>query len=259
LGEINKNPKSVNLLTVLGDVFFLDGKYLNCAVAMKKADAIAPIGVQSRFTLAMAYIAMKHTDWARPELEKLVRADPLDAVYPYWISRLDYHDMHLSEALANVQQAIKLDPLFMKAYNNLGLYDESMGNYPEAISAYQKAIRLNRQEGLGSPWPALNLGILLSKLGRLDEAETYLRESLNEAPQFPKAHFQLGLLLERDKKDPQAIEQLKQAAASDPSYAEPYLVLGKIFERRHEAGRAEAAFRTFQKLKDKEQALELSE
>lgn len=258
LQAINKNPKSSRLLTLIGDVFFLDGKYLNCAVAMKKAEALAPIDDRSRFTLAMAYIAMKHPDWARPELEKLARADPCDARYPYWISRVDYHDMHLSEAVANARKAIRLDPRFMKAYNNLGLYEEGLGKYKEAIMAYRKAIRLNDEEGLRSPWPTLNLGVLLSKMDHLDEAEIYLRQSLSEAPHFPKAHFRLGALLEKENRDTAALKELEEAVTYDPSYAEPYFVVGKILERQHQPEKAREAFRMFKQLKRQEQADDLS-
>jgi len=44
--EAEQSPKSVRaakLLSVAGGVFFLDGKYLNAAIAWKKADAIAPL------------------------------------------------------------------------------------------------------------------------------------------------------------------------------------------------------------------------
>lgn len=259
LEEINKNPQSPPLLTLLGDVFFLDGRYLDCAVAMKKADAISSIDNQSRFTLAMAYIAINRTDWARPELEKLARDNPDNALYPYWVSRVDYHEMHLSKAVANVRKAIALDPRFMKAYDNLGVYYEGLGKYREAVDAYREAIRLNREEGLRSPWPALNLGALLNKLGELNIAESYLNEALNEDPRFPEAHFQLGILLEKENKDTEALHELNRAVAFDPTYAEPYFALGKIFARQHQPHKAHDAFRMFQELKKKEQLRNHSE
>jgi tetratricopeptide (TPR) repeat protein len=259
LVAINQHPKSPRLLRLLGEVFFLDGKYLNCAVAMKKADSLAPIDRQSRFVLAMAYIAMKHPDWARPELEKLQRASPHNALYPYWLSRLDYHDMRLDEAVLEVRKAIQLNPRFMKAYDNLGLYEEGLGRNDEAIKAYREAMLLNQAQGLRSPWPALNLGTLLGKLGRFREAEACLRESLREAPDFPKAHFQLGLLLEKEHRDAEAIQELRRSLAYDPSYAEPYYILGRIYEGEHAPQKARAMFQAFQRLKGKEQHLDLTE
>ena len=255
LEEINRNPKSPQLLTLAGGIFFLEGKYLNSAIAMKKAEALASLDDRSRFTLAMAYVTLKHRDWARPELEKLAASDPRNALYPYWLSRLDYDAQQFSAAIAHARQAIALDAGFMKAYDNLGLCYEALGRYDDAIQAYQDAVRLDRASRSPSPWPALNLGALLVKLSRLEDAEKYLKESLRDDPRFPQAHYQLGALLARQHQDAEALQELKQAAALNPSYAEPYYLLGKIYQRQGNKNGAEAAWSTFQRLK-KEQPKE---
>lgn len=252
--EIERKPQSPELLRFLGNVFFLDGKYLNSAVAMKKADAIAPLDDRSRFILAMAYVTLEHGDWARPELAKLARSDPRNALYPYWLSRLDYDEMQLNSAVANLQKARQLDPNFMKAYDNLGLCYEALGKLDDAIHTYQEAIRLNREKRLHSPWPSMNLGALLVKLGKLEEAETSLRESLKEDPQFPKAHFQLGLLLEKQKKKTEAVLELEKAAELDPLFPEPHYALGRIYRRLGEEKNAEKAWAAFQELSTREKA-----
>lgn len=249
LEEISRNPKSSQLLTLVGGIFFLDGKYLNSAIAMKKAEALAALDERSRFTLAMAYITLSHRDWARSELEKLTRANPANALYPYWLSRLDYDAQQFSTATADARKAIALDPGFMKAYDNLGLSYEALGKYDQAIQSYEQAIRLNRQKSPSSPWPLLNLGALMVKLGRLGEAESYLKESLQDDPKFPQAHYQMGLLLEKQNKDDEAIRELEQAAALNPSYAEPYYLLGKIYRRKGDEKNANRAWSTFEKLK----------
>src|SRR5262249_29081973 len=109
LAQVDQNPKSTSLLTLLGSIFFLDGQYLNCAVAMKKAEAIAPIDETSRFALSMAYVALDHGDWARPELERLAESYPRNHLYPYWLARLDYNDMQFTAAIAHLQKAIRQD------------------------------------------------------------------------------------------------------------------------------------------------------
>ena len=250
--EIERQPKSSQLLAFLGNVLFLDGKYLDSAIAMKKADALVPLDNRNRFVLAMAYVTLQHADWARPELEELAHSDPRNALYPYWLSRLDYADMHLADAVYHARKAIHLDPTFMKAYDNLGLYYEGLGKTDEAMNAYEQAVRLNREQGLHSPWPSMNLAALLVKLDRQHEAAALLKESLNEDPGFPKAHFRLGLLLEKQKNYPEAIAELKQAATFDPSYPEPHYILARIYRLLGDLKSAESAFRTFQALRDQE-------
>ncbi len=250
--EIDHNPKSAELLKFAGSVFFLDGKYVNSAIAMKKAEALAPLDDRSRFTLAMAYITLNHRDWARPELEQLARSDPRNALYPYWLSRLDYDAMHFESAVSYAQKALELNANFMKAYNELGLCYEALGKHEEAIEAYRDAVRLNERDRPCSPWPPQDLGALLIKLGRLGEAEESLKKSLQCDPRFPRAHYRMGVLLDRQKKNDQAVEELKQAVALDPNYPEPYYVLGQIYQREGESQKAAAAWATFQRLKKAE-------
>jgi tetratricopeptide (TPR) repeat protein len=66
-----------------------------------------------------------------------------------------------------------------------------------AIQAFEHAIRLKKKLAVRSPWPSLNLGTLLLRIQRLDEAEARLRESIIIDQRFPVAHYRLGQLLEK--------------------------------------------------------------
>jgi hypothetical protein len=86
LKEIEPDPHSARagrLLAYLGSVYFLNHDYLNAAIAWKKSDAIAPLGTDLQFSLAMAYIRISRPDWARPVLESLSAHDTKNAMYPY--------------------------------------------------------------------------------------------------------------------------------------------------------------------------------
>ncbi|MGH7869992.1 MAG: tetratricopeptide repeat protein, partial [Candidatus Dormibacteraceae bacterium] len=74
INAIRQNPESPRLLSFLGGIYFLNGDYLESAVAMKKAEQLAPLNNPDRFTLAMAYIVLNHSDWAQPEIERLTRS-----------------------------------------------------------------------------------------------------------------------------------------------------------------------------------------
>ena len=247
--EIEKQPKSQGLLTAVAGIFFLDGKYLNCAVAMKKAEALAPLADRDRFTLALSYIILNHQDWARPELERLATSSPSNPLYPYWLGRIDYDAMQYRAAVEHFQKALNLNPGFMKAYDNLGLCYEALAQYDDAMHVYQQAITMNRAAQVPSPWPPLNLGTLLVKLGKLDEAETCLEESLKYDPHFPKAHYQMALLRDKQENDGAALQELAEAVRNDPDYPEPHYLLGRIYTRRGEKAKADAEWQTFHKLK----------
>jgi tetratricopeptide (TPR) repeat protein len=243
------NPRSADVLRVLGGVFFLRGHPLNAAIAFKKAEAIEPLDERSRFTLVMAYVALGHRDWARPELAKLAGAAPANALYPYWTARLDYDDGQYATAVKSLQRALELDPRSTKAYDNLGLCYEALGRFDEARKSWEEAIRLNGEQRAKSPWPALNLGLLLTRLDRLDEAEARFRESLASDPRFPQAHYHLGITLEKKGRLPEATAELEEAARLDPAYPEPQYALSRLYRRAGDKEKADRALQRFQEIK----------
>jgi len=249
LEAVEQAPQSPELLRLLGGVFFVRGRHLNAAVAFKKAEALAPLDERSRFTLAMSYVVLGRRDWARPELEKLSQAAPPNPLYLYWTARLDYDDGQYAAAVKGLLQALALDPRFVKAHDNLGLCYEALGRHDEAIRSYQEAIRLNREATAPSPWPPLNLGILLTRLDRLDEAEALLRESVRVDPRFPQGRYQLGVALEKKGRAAEAVQELEEAARLDASYPEPHYALARLYRRNRNPEKADRALETFQRLK----------
>lgn len=248
--EAAKNPKSQPLLLVLADVLFLDGRQLNSALVLKKAELLGPLDERSRFLLALSYIAISRKNLAIAELEKLTQSNPSNAVYPYWLSRLAYRKTDLQLAFRYAEKAVRLDPAFMKAYDQLGLCYAGLNQTEEAIEAYKEAIRLNQQQALRWPWPSMNLGTLLLRLDRLDEAEEHLRDSVDIDPRFPVAHLRLGQVLEKKGRYEEAIAELERAASLDPTYPEPHYALGRIYRKQRDFKAAEKELSRFQDLRN---------
>jgi tetratricopeptide (TPR) repeat protein len=248
------NPRSADVLRVLGGVFFLRGRPLNAAIALKKAEALAPLDERSLFTLVMAYVAMGRRDWARPELARLAAAHPGNPLYPYWTGRLDYDDGQYAAAVEGFERALELDRRYMKAHDNLGLCYEALGRLDDARRSWEEALRLNDEQQVKSPWPALNLGLLLTRLDRLDEAEARFRESIASDPRFPPARYQLGVTLEKKGRLPEAVAELEEAARLDPAYPEPQYALSRLYRRAGDKEKADRALERFQELKKEKDA-----
>lgn len=254
VAAIEHEPNSPGLLTVLGSVFLIEKKPLNAAIAIKKAEALGPIDDRTRFTLVLAYIALNHGDWARPELEKLISSDPGNPAYDYWLGRLDYDAGQYASAVKRFQKVIDTEPDSVRAYDNLGLCYEAL-NQPEAAEVpYRKAVELNRTATTKSAWPPLNLGILLRNRGELQEAETLLREAAKYEDRLAQPYYQLGVLLEQTNHPDEAIVELTRAAERDATYAEPYYALARIYRKQNRKADADAALATFERLHDAKRA-----
>jgi tetratricopeptide (TPR) repeat protein len=194
-------------------------------------------------------VALGRRDWARPELARLVAAAPANPLYPYWVGRLDYDDGQYATAVESFRRALELDPRFMRAYDNLGLCYEALGRFDEALRSWEEAIRLNDGQKTKSPWPPLNLGLMLTRHDRLDEAEARFRESLRCDSRFPQAHYQLGITLEKKGRTGEAVSELEEAARLEPAYAEAQYALARLYRRSGEPQKADQALQRFQELK----------
>jgi len=248
--EAKRNPGSQHILVALANVLFLDGRHLNAIVVLKKADKLAPLDEKSRLLLALSCVASGHLNWARPEFEKLAEENPSKALYPYWLGRIEYRKMDITAAIAHARKAVELDPKFVKAYDQLGLYYEAASDWDAAIGAFRQAIRLNRESANKSPWPLLNIGVLMMRLDRLDEAEAQLRASLDVDDSFPPAHYRLGQVLEKKERLEDAKRALLRAATLDPTYPEPHYALARIYRRLGDLKASSNEFSLFAQLRE---------
>ena len=246
---IEADAKAADLLALAARVFLLDRNPGNAAIALKKAEKLRPLSETDRFQLVMAYIGVNRSEWARPELDRLAGASPQNTLYPYWLARIDYSERKYESSIARLRYVTSANPAFMRAWDNLGLSLEARGQLEDAVESYQRAVNLNREQKPSSPWPPLNLGTLLTKLDRLKEAETVLRESLGYSADLAEAHYRLGVNLHRQGNDDSAIAELKQAAKLDPTSAEPLFALGQIHRAQGDTKAADEAFEKYKVLK----------
>jgi tetratricopeptide (TPR) repeat protein len=248
--EATRKPKSQILLLALANILFVEGKQLNVVVVLKKAELLGPLNEQGRFLLALSYVSLGRKNLAIPELEQLTLSNPQKAVYPYWLSRLMYRKMDLERAMSYAQQAVKADPRFAKAYDQLGLCYAGLGRTNDAVMAYKEAIRLSDEQSLHWPWPSMNLGTLYLRSEQLVEAETVLRKSVSVERSFPISHFRLGQVLEKEGRGSEAVKELTEASRLDPTYPEPHYILARIYRRENDAKSAEEQLILFQQLRD---------
>jgi len=249
--------RAARLLAYLGSIYFLNHDYLNAAIAWKKSDALQRLDTSLQFSLAMTYIHLGHSDWARVVLTTLADQASNYALYPYWLGRLDYEAQHYSEAMVGFQKAIQLAPKMARAYDNLGLCYFAQNQNDLAILNYRKAIDLEKDLPHPAAWPYLNLAVVLQSVNHLEESERNAREAIRIDPQLGQAHFRLGSLLEDRDRLEEAANEFNEAVRIDDSYAEPHLALARIYKRlgKEAAAQREAQAYTHLHLESKTDSL----
>jgi tetratricopeptide (TPR) repeat protein len=202
----------------------------------------------------MAYVKLHRSRWAVRELQKLVLEQPRNPLYLYWLARVDYDEQKYAEAIQKLKKVTELDPQMTRAYDLLGLCYDYLGRLQDAIANFTRSLQLNRAQTKPSAWPNLDLAICQIELNDLVGAEKSLREATNYDPKLPQVQYNLGRILDKQGRYQEAVEALDAAASLDQQYPEPHYLLGRIYQRLGKPERAQMESERFQQLRTAQSA-----
>jgi Flp pilus assembly protein TadD len=116
-------------------------------------------------------------------------------------------------AIALLEKAVKLDPDYMEAHNNLGARYLVSKQVERAIALFRKAIELDP----GSASVYCNLSLALGSTGDLPGSEQAARKALSIDPGAPQGRYLLGIsLFLQHKYNQETIAILRQAQDASP-------------------------------------------
>ena len=99
----------------------------------------------------------------------------------------------LDAAAVAYREAIRLQPGYGKAHNNLGTVLKEQGQLEAAMACYRTALASAPE--MAEPY--YNLGIALAAQGRTDEALDAYRAAIDRQPNYVRALVNYGSLIER--------------------------------------------------------------
>src|SRR5947208_14817802 len=120
-----------------------------------------------------------------------------------------FHEGRYGEARRELESAQRLRPDDSDVLNLLGLVYFKTNAFPEAEVIYRRLTTENANVFILHS----NLGLILFKQGKLDEAEHYLLRAIELRPHYAKSHLYLGLLYRQKRKYALAVEHLRFAGA----------------------------------------------
>ncbi|MEM1167815.1 MAG: tetratricopeptide repeat protein [Cyanobacteria bacterium P01_H01_bin.35] len=177
------------------------------------------------------------------------------------------------EAIASFQQAIKLNPSLIGAYQNLGDISLKTKELNKAINYYQKAIELKPDlwavhHKLGKvfqeireldaainsfalsieinpnfPWSYKKLGEILEQKGELEEAVKFYKQFIKLQPDVWATHRKINEILWQQGKFEELIDRCNYAPENDPNLSWNYQRLGDIYTQRKAWDEAIIAYR----------------
>ena len=148
------------------------------------------------------------------------------------------HAGQIDRAVETLQRSVEVDPQNVKALYALGSLLDEQGQSTEAVDRLSAAWALDNRH----PKLAVNLGIALMNVGRLEDSEKMLRQGVAMEPHSPLPLNALGLLRERQRQYPAAADFFAQALTVDSRFSAAHVNLGLLALSQQETGPAEKEF-----------------
>ena len=215
------------LLKTLAGVFLMDRKPLNAAIALKKAEALEPLDTAG--ALSAGARLRRHgarrlgAPRARTARGRAARDRPLSLLARP--PRLRRRTIRRGDAPLRGGDRARPDV-------RPGVRQSRPVPTRRSISPSRRSRSIARPFGsiaVGvepSPWPPLNLGILLRTRGAADEAEAALSRGAHlRSPASPARTISSASCSRIPSAPTQRVQSLERAAQADPAYPEPHYAL----------------------------------
>jgi Tfp pilus assembly protein PilF len=189
-----------------------------------------------------------HDEEAAQSLIAAREIDRRNPEFPYALGRIYYQQHRYADAVPQFEAALLLDPKSYKAYDNLGLCYEAIGDEERAALNYRKALDLVYKDHPDYDWVYANYAELLMKQGRYEEAFQFAAEAAARNPRSARDCYLTGKALTKLGKWELSMRWLKRAAELDSRYAEPHYLLAQAYRKQGSEAEALRELDQFKKL-----------
>jgi tetratricopeptide (TPR) repeat protein len=237
---------SAPLLLALSQAQLLGQRPAEALTTLDRIPVEDPDYVQALKVKARALYLLARDAEAEETLKRAAARAPSDAEIPYSLGRIYYQQGRHPEAAESLQAATVLDPHAYRAWDNLGLVSEALGDDARAQRHYLKAIALVHEDHPGYDVVYANFADLLIRLGNFPQAFDLAAEAAQRNPDEPRNFFLAGKALVQLERSDLSVRWLEQAIALNPDYPEPHYVLAQVYRRLGRSADADRALKSFQ-------------
>ena len=249
------NPTNPVQLQKMGDGFALLGAAEKAEEVYRKLLERFPNLPGLREKLAEIYLRGKDRDKAREQLEAIIRNTPTNPQAHYFLGGIEFEQRKWKEAAEHYQSAILVSPSFEPAYYDLALTQINANTPREALSTLEKAKKRFKETFTSEFYAAIaygkmkeysnatarftaaevigratetklthvfyyHMGGAFERVQNYEEAERYLKKSLELAPDFSEAMNYLGYMwAERGVNLQEARVLIEKAVKAEPKNA----------------------------------------
>lgn len=200
--------------------------------------------------LALDLVMIQRDSLAETEFKEAERLDPDSPEIHYFLGRHYMGQSDYIPAKKELELAIRLDPAYMKAYENLGITMDMLGDGTAALTNYLKALELDERQSVISELPYLDLSKFYHDQNQIDLAISFALRALRINLHSEQAYFELARNYRERAEWAKAVEALTKAIAINPRAAQYYFLLGQSYNRLGEREESRKAFANYLKYRD---------
>jgi tetratricopeptide (TPR) repeat protein len=217
-------------------LWYSDGKTAEAHRAIDEVIAKQPAYSQARVIRARFLVAEGKSDLALADAQEAVKVDPQNVEAHFVLGSIRKTNRDLTGAAASFNEVLRLNPGATAAQVQLAGIELQRGEFATATQLADQAVQREPRN--------LEIRVILTRSlmrrGDLDRATTITREMLDAFPQVGVAHEQAGLLalLKRDRAGARAA--FEKALALNPLLVQPLAALAALDQAEGRTDRARA-------------------
>lgn len=211
---------------------FRAGDYDEAAALFEAYAARRPENPWGHYMLGIS--AWRAGDHPRAEaaLKRTLEVDPKHVKALINLARVLLEQRKASDALEYAEQVVALEPGLGEGWRVLGNARSDLGMTEAAVEAYRQALVLDERD----VWTMNNLGLLMIRQGRYEEALPSLARATELRPDVAVFQNNLGVALERSGHGFEAAEAFRAALEANPEYEKARVSLARVEANLPEEG-----------------------
>ena len=212
---MTRDRKTVAMKLTAGIILLFSLMVMVSCATVNKESALQ--NSAAHYKIGVSHYGEGKVQQAFVEFQRAYELNPLNKEVLYAIGIIYLLDF--DETLKSIdyfQRAVRIDPDYSEAYNNLGYAHAKIGKFDAAIPFYKKAVS---NLFYATPEKAfVNMGKAYYRLGRYDDAATAYKEALKRAPNFDHPYMGLALCYNATGKYGDASAALSHAIVLNSQY-----------------------------------------
>jgi tetratricopeptide (TPR) repeat protein/peroxiredoxin len=213
----------------LGAQYFQRGYLDQAASSFQQSLGDDPSSAEALYGLGSVYLNQNKNAPAREMFQRCLKQQAsFPDTYPdAWnnLGVIATRENNLTEAVADFEQALKLNPNHLLSLINLGNAYRAQKQWSEARKILERPLAIAPED----PEANYSLGMVYAQTNDTAKAYEYLQRALKVRPDYPEALNNLGVLYLVTRRPEQAVECFQQAIRVAPSFDQAYLNLARVY------------------------------